>query len=350
MMFRVSGQSCAELAKHAHVAVAARTCYAVDLAWPPEIVYKSAAAPACALARPLVYRYLFQRRCAAIATDRRTIMFRWLILAALGTIGIGSAATLFAQSTTVPPLPQWQDQASVHLTMSENAAPVADVADAGRANAVPEGAASAVEQIEAHVATAANAIQTTTHDENRRLAPPSSNVSQAAKPATPNHATVSTDIAWRSFGVPRGTIYKIASALAIVVGLFLVFAWFLRRGARRVSSTLPADVVCVLGRVPLAARQFADLLHVGNKLVLVASSSAGPATLTEVTDAAEVDRLVGLCRQADPHSTTKAFEQVFRQLARDPAPTGFLGNEALPATFVPTIDAFRFPRGDVPRA
>ncbi|HEY3393157.1 MAG TPA: flagellar biosynthetic protein FliO [Lacipirellulaceae bacterium] len=278
-------------------------------------------------------------------------MFRWLIWAALGAIGAGSAATLFAQSTTAPPLPQWQDQASIYLTMSENATPAADVVDADVADAVPEGAAAAVDKTELPATTGTNAILATpTPDENRRLAPPSSNWSQAEKPATPNHATDSAESAWHSFGVPRGTIYKIASALAIVVGLFLVFAWFLRRGARSVASTLPADVVCVLGRVPLAARQFADLLHVGNKLVLVASSPAGPATLTEVTDAAEVDRLVGLCRQADPHSTTKAFEQVFRQLARDPAPTGFLGNEALPATFAPTLEAFHLPRGDAPRA
>jgi flagellar biogenesis protein FliO len=278
-------------------------------------------------------------------------MFRWLIWAALGAIGIGSAATLFAQSTTVPPLPQWQDQASIYLTMSEKATPAADMVDADVADAIPEEAATAVEVTELPVTTVANALQaTSTTDESRRLAPPSSNWSQAAKPATPTHAAASAEGAWRSFGVPRGTIYKIASALAIVVGLFLVFAWLLRRGARSVSSTLPADVVCVLGRVPLAARQFADLLHVGNKLVLVASSPAGPATLTEVTDAAEVDRLVGLCRQADPHSTTKAFEQVFRQLARDPAQIGFLGNEALPATLVPTLDAFRSPRGDAPRA
>jgi flagellar biogenesis protein FliO len=150
--------------------------------------------------------------------------------------------------------------------------------------------------------------------------------------------------------LPRETVFRIASALAIVVGLFLVFAWLLRRGGRSVASTLPSDVVSVLGRVPLATRQFADLLQVGNKLVLVASSPAGPSTLTEVTDPTEVDRLIGLCRQADPHSTTKAFEQVFRQLARDPAPAGFLGNEALPASLAPALEAFHLPRGAVPRA
>jgi flagellar biogenesis protein FliO len=278
-------------------------------------------------------------------------MFRWLIWAALGAITAGSAAPLFAQSTTVPPLPQWQDQESVYLTMSGKATPVADAPAKDVLDSAPE-AAAAADQIEgtAPMATEAIPATATPPDDNRRLAPPSSNWTDATKPAAQNHAVAGADSAWQSFGLPRGIIYKIASALTIVVGLFLVFAWLVRRGARSVASTLPADVVCVLGRVPLAARQFADLLHVGNKLVLVASSPAGPATLTEVTDPTEVDRLIGLCRQADPHSTTKAFEQVFRQLARDPAPTGFLGNEALPAKFAPALEAFHLPRGEAPRA
>jgi flagellar biogenesis protein FliO len=282
-------------------------------------------------------------------------MSRWLIWAALCALAAGRAATLFAQSTTPPPLPVWRDKASVYLTLNEKTAPFADLPTADAPKAVPEAAAAAAGAVDQHdvaAPAATDVIQATaaSPDDNRRLAPPSANWTDAATPATPNQVGTDRDSPWKSFGVPRGMIYKIASALAIVVGLFLLFAWLLRRGGRSVASTLPADVVCVLGRVPLAARQFADLLHVGNKLVLVASSPAGPATLTEVTDPTEVDRLVGLCRQADPHSTTKAFEQVFRQLARDPAPTGFLGDEGLPATFAPSIDAFRLPRGDVPRA
>jgi len=236
--------------------------------------------------------------------------------------------------------------------MSENPMPAGNLPAADAPKPIPEAAAIAVNHDEVAAPATTDVIQATAAppEDNRRLAPPSSSWIEAAKPATTDQTLAERDSPWRSFGVPRGTIYKIATALTIVVGLFLLFAWLLRRGGRSVANSLPADVVCVLGRVPLAARQFADLLHVGNKLVLVASSPAGPATLTEVTDPIEVDRLVGLCRQADPHSTTKAFEQVFRQLARDPAPTGFLGNEGLPATYASPIDAFRLPRGDVPRA
>jgi hypothetical protein len=91
---------------------------------------------------------------------------------------------------------------------------------------------------------------------------------------------------------------------------------------------------------------------VGNKLVLVSLSPGGIQTLTEVTDSAEVDRLAGLCQQSNPHSATKAFEQVFRQLAREPAPSGFLGGETLLPTFSPPPDlkSFRNQRDEVPRA
>jgi flagellar biogenesis protein FliO len=150
------------------------------------------------------------------------------------------------------------------------------------------------------------------------------------------------------FGLPAQSTYTMASALAIVIGVFLLFAWVVRRGGRRNAVPLPADVVSVLGRVPLAARQFAELLRVGNKLVLVSLTASGAEPLTEVTDPVEVDRLVGLCQQCNPHSTTKAFEQVFRQLSREAAPSDFLGNDSLPG-FSPAAAAYRAHRGETGR-
>jgi len=140
--------------------------------------------------------------------------------------------------------------------------------------------------------------------------------------------------------LPLDTIYAILTALAIVVGVFLLFVWLLRRGGAKTASVLPADVVSVLGRVPLASRQFAELLRVGNKLVLVSLTPTSAETLTEVTDPVEVDRLLGLCQQCSPHSTTKAFEQVFQQLSRDTSRSGSLSSER-PQTNLPLMDAFR---------
>jgi flagellar biogenesis protein FliO len=126
--------------------------------------------------------------------------------------------------------------------------------------------------------------------------------------------------------MPFDSIYNTVTALAVVVGLFLLCAGLVRRGATKSSIRLPEEVVSVLGRVPLAARQFAQLVRVGNKLVLLSVTSAGAEPLTEITDPVEIDRLLGLCRQNSARSSTAEFDQIFRELAQESAPAGFLGN------------------------
>ena len=121
------------------------------------------------------------------------------------------------------------------------------------------------------------------------------------------------------FGIPLQSAYTMITGLSIVIGAFLLFTWAIRRGGKSTAARrgmLPNDVVDVLGRVPLAARQFAQLLRVGNKLVLVALTPTGPTTLTEVTDPAEVDRLLGLCQQMDAKSTTKRLSKSFSSSCR----------------------------------
>lgn len=106
-------------------------------------------------------------------------------------------------------------------------------------------------------------------------------------------------------------------SLAIVLGLFFVAAWAVRRGLPQGPSALPSDVVEVLGRTPLAARQYAHLVRCGNKLLLVHVAPGCAETLTEITDPVEVDRLAGLCRQAHPQSATASFRQIFQQFSRE---------------------------------
>lgn len=107
-------------------------------------------------------------------------------------------------------------------------------------------------------------------------------------------------------------------ALALVVGLILVLAWAARRAAPRGSSLLPGEVVEVLGRAPLANRQQIHLLRCGHKLLLVSVTPTGAETLTEITDPMEVDRLAGLCQQAQPGSATAAFRNVLQQFNHEP--------------------------------
>jgi flagellar biogenesis protein FliO len=128
------------------------------------------------------------------------------------------------------------------------------------------------------------------------------------------------------------------ASLAIVLGLFLLVTWMLRKSMPAGGRALPSDVIEVLGRVLLAPRQPAQLIRLGHKLILVSISAAGVKTLTEITDPAEVDRLAGLCRAAHPQSSTATFRQVFQQFGRQPA-SGFLDDEASHAAAARGVEA-----------
>ena len=113
---------------------------------------------------------------------------------------------------------------------------------------------------------------------------------------------------------PQGLVAVVGS-LALVLGLFFVVAWMMRRTMPATRLVLPGEVLEVLGRAPLAGRQQVHLIRLGNKLVLVSVTPAGMEALSEVTDAEEVERLTGLCRQAQPNSSTAIFRQVLQQFS-----------------------------------
>ena len=113
-----------------------------------------------------------------------------------------------------------------------------------------------------------------------------------------------------------GSVTTMLGSLGVVVGLFLLVVWVFKRSMPRTSMLLPSEAVEVLGRTPLAPRQFAHLVRCGNKLLLVSISPGGAETLSEITDPEEVDRLIALCqgtRTAGP-----GFRQVFENLGRQP--------------------------------
>ena len=108
---------------------------------------------------------------------------------------------------------------------------------------------------------------------------------------------------------------------SLVLGLFFVIAWLSRKFAPAGAVSLPMEAVELLGHAPFAGRQQLRLLRVGNKLLLVAVSPAGLETLTEISDAAEVEHLLALCRRNRPGSSQAAFQQVLGQLATEPEGT-----------------------------
>ncbi len=122
-----------------------------------------------------------------------------------------------------------------------------------------------------------------------------------------------------------GSVLTVVGSLAVVLGLFAVFVWALRRTAPRGSLLLPTEVVETLGRAPLAGRQQVLLIRVGKRLLLLSVTPDGAETLTEIDDPDEVTRLAGLCRQSHPDSASATFRQVFSQLSAPGALSGLRG-------------------------
>ncbi len=91
-----------------------------------------------------------------------------------------------------------------------------------------------------------------------------------------------------------------ATSLGIVLGLFLLVMWVVRRGMPKGSGLLPSEAVEVLGRASLAGRQQVQLVRCGNKIVLLSVTPSGTQTLTEISDPAEVDRLHSICQPPSP--------------------------------------------------
>lgn len=98
-----------------------------------------------------------------------------------------------------------------------------------------------------------------------------------------------------------------AGSLGLVIGLFLVVVWVVRRGMPKGNGLLPSDAVEVLGRAPLVGRQQVHLVRCGNKLVLVTITPTGTQTLTEITEPAEVARLLNLCQPGAPAGSFRAW-------------------------------------------
>lgn len=110
---------------------------------------------------------------------------------------------------------------------------------------------------------------------------------------------------------------SVGSSLMVVIGLFMGSIWLYRKslGSSK-SGGLPKNVVQILGRAPVAARQQLVLLRFGSKLVLVSMVQGETRTISEITDPLEVDRLAGLCEGSQPGSISSSFREILFQGVR----------------------------------
>lgn len=125
---------------------------------------------------------------------------------------------------------------------------------------------------------------------------------------------------------PTQSLIHVGGSLAIVLSLFCGLAYLTKRGMPRNLAKLPGEVIEVLGKAPLSKGQEMQIVRVGGKLLVLCVTANGSETLTEITNADEVDRLCAICRREKPGSVTAVFNQVLNGIGREPA-RGF-ANEA----------------------
>ncbi|MGQ9606068.1 MAG: FliO/MopB family protein [Thermogutta sp.] len=114
-----------------------------------------------------------------------------------------------------------------------------------------------------------------------------------------------------------GPIATTFGALAVVLGIFLIFAWMMKRASGKRAAGLPNELVEILGQVPLNGRQRLCVVRFGRKLVLACVSVDGAETLAELTDPEEVGELLAVWRRTSPASASQAFRKVFAQYAAE---------------------------------
>ena len=106
-------------------------------------------------------------------------------------------------------------------------------------------------------------------------------------------------------------VVSIVSSLLLVVGLFLGVAWCYRKTlGTSLAGGLPKQVVSILGRTSISARQQLVLVRFGSKLLLVSVIQGEARTLGEISDPLEVDQMLGQCESGQPGSISHSFKSL----------------------------------------
>jgi flagellar biogenesis protein FliO len=143
-------------------------------------------------------------------------------------------------------------------------------------------------------------------------------------PLAPRSANSGRPLTKPATASAAGAVGSVVGSLAVVLGLFLAVVWLSRRLGPAGSAPLPKEAVELLGRTTVSPQHTLQLVRVGGRLLLVALSSHGAATLTEIVDPAEVERLSALCLRQRPGSVSASFRETVTQLERETAGRSFV--------------------------
>lgn len=115
-------------------------------------------------------------------------------------------------------------------------------------------------------------------------------------------------------------VLKTLGSLAVVMGIFSIVVYFVRRTRGKSGHMLPTEVLEVLGRTSLNNRHYLQLIRLGDRLLLVAVSASGANTLSEITQPEEVERLANACSERHGRKSilrTALFSAIPRSFSSD---------------------------------
>jgi len=120
--------------------------------------------------------------------------------------------------------------------------------------------------------------------------------------------------------VPRQapSIWGTFGALLVVISIILIAAKLFKKHHPMASTNLPLEVMEVLGKRPLDARQTIHFIRCGSRILILGSSPAGLEMLSEVLDPVEVDLITGMCRERAQSGRSKtAFLNLFQSTQKE---------------------------------
>ncbi|WP_417389233.1 FliO/MopB family protein [Gimesia sp.] len=117
------------------------------------------------------------------------------------------------------------------------------------------------------------------------------------------------------------SIWGTFGALLVVISIILVGAKLFKKHHPLGSAGLPREVMEVLGKKPLDARQTIHFVRCGSRILILGSSPAGLEMLSEVVDPVEVDLITGMCREgAESARAANSFRNLFQSVQKKEEP------------------------------
>lgn len=109
---------------------------------------------------------------------------------------------------------------------------------------------------------------------------------------------------------PYLDMFRLAAALAAVLGLVIAGAWAFKRFVPRTAGMFGSGTLKVLARTYLGPKQMVSLVSVPGRLLVVGSTQQSVSTLAEISDPVEMERVLSLFERNSPKGASAAFKNI----------------------------------------